>query len=350
MPFSIVKSEDAKESGGTMFDNLFKGEGPKAAVTAIVLKSAPTEAVSKALTDMGFAVSEPQDYEGVTLLPQAQFAKGDTMLVKVNEDVAVMVPMMKMSGEFASVCAHRGFYPSINIATELLQEQLYKSVHKAKNGADAAEAISSVVADFGSYMAQLAKGLPADVFKLEKSEELASALAGDGSTAAPDTEDATAEEGAADADVEKADAEPTEAEIAEIEKGAGKAWKDMTDEEKKAAKAKAKGAAPMKSEDDVEKPATEGTDAPVAAAIDIAAIVKAVKDGISPEITALSEKIDSVSERVEKAESTAEQAAEQAKNTVFGGVFDSRADAVVEKNEGADRAPPLLDTGFRSVN
>jgi hypothetical protein len=319
VPFGIMKSEDSvqKKSGGTMFDLLFKREAgaPVASViTSVILKSEPSEAVSKALGDLGLKIDEKQSVDGITMLVQdSVIAKEDTMLVKLDDNVAVMVPMIKMDGDFAAHCASRGFYPSISIATDLLQEELYKSMSKAKDGADAAEMMGKATADFGSYMTQLARGLPSTVFKMEESADLKAAfVVKAGAAPAAETEKTPAEkidEIAVDA------AEKTEAKDAADDKAAEKVT-------------------------EVEKSEPQGVD--VAAMAEL--ITKSVMDGIKPQLDGFGGKIDDFAGRLATVEEVSKSADRAVRGTVLGTVFDDRQPGHIEKSE--DDGPPCIDTAY----
>lgn len=317
VPFGIMKSEDQvqEKSGGNMFDLLFKREAgaPVASViTSVILKSEPTDAVGKALGDLGLKIDEKQEIDGVTLLVQdSTIAKEDTMLVKLDDNVAVMVPMIKMDGDFAAHCASRGFYPSISIATDLLQEELYKSMSKAKDGADAAEMMGKATADFGSYMTQLARGLPSTVFKMEESTELKAAFV-------VKAEAAPAEPAKTDETAEKSPAEK----IDELAAGAGEKTADGVETET------------------VEKSEPQGVD--VAAMAEI--ITKSVMEGIKPQLDGFGGKIDEFSGRLDTVEKVSKSADQAVRGTVLGTVFGDREPGHIEKSD--DDGPPCIDTAY----
>lgn len=306
-----------------MFDKLFKSQDRQPVLATVILKSAPTEKVTQALETFGVKTDTVQEVEGVHILPQPDAGAGETLLIKLSEDIAVTVPTFKMDGEFAAMCAQRGFYPSVSIATDMLQEMLYKSMNKAKDGTDAAEMVAKSMDDAKAYMVQLVKGLPQSIFKMEKSEDLQTAFG----------------------EINFTREEAVKAEGEKAEDGQTTDTNDATSEGEEVKKADT----PKEGEGNEGALDQEGVRSEVTGGIDmtalVAAVTKSVSDAVDSKFADINEKVDALGQRVEKAEKTSTAIDQSLRGTVFGGVSAIKDDDI-EKSEDAREHVPLLDTGF----
>lgn len=384
IPFSIIKSEDAK-GGNKMFDlaQVFarKSEASAPIVTSVIVKGEASEQMLKVLAEAGFTVEKAETAEGVTIYAQDVDYEGDVSVVKLNDTVALTVPVLKTAAcSFAERCAAQGFYPSLSIATELLSCELHRAVEKADSPSAAAQKVQTVVADFGSFMTSLVSGLPSLVFKAEAVIAKAEAeAAGEPAAETPAAEAPAAEAPAAPAE-EIAEA-PADPQVAAVPSTA--AVPAPTAETELASD---KEAAPVDSgEHNSDAPAHE---APTNAIADASAAAEAPKDeappaavepvnpdnaneqlvddpdNVAPGTQTHAAKADGptaeqiadivksalapLADRIAQIETGVQKAEEKLGNQVFGGVFDSgranRQPAELEKSEGE---PPLLDSGFR---
>lgn len=331
VPFGLMKSEDANKGGKGMIDlqNIFKTDRSiKTVVNSVIINGQASAPVMEVLKAEGFSLDNAQEVDGTTIYPQDAAVSGEQAVIKLSDNLAVGVSLFKAEGSFAEACAQRGFYPGISIATDLLQDELYKAVHKSDSSAAAAEKITTLVGDFGTYIAGLIKGLPQQVFK---SEQALAALASDTATAAekekaePTSTEAGTETQKSEAPAGGAEVAGTEGDEAKPEEGAG-----------------------------VEKGEGEGSDKEPEAqeqapTVDVAAIVaavsKSVTDALSPKLSDLSTQVNSLGERVGQVEGMAKSADKAVRGIIPQGVF-SKNDGEIESEEVRKGEPPLLDTGF----
>lgn len=324
-PFGIMKAEQKR--GTQMFDidlsKLFsKSEAALVpVVTSILVNGEVSEGLLSILKAEGFLVDQPQVQGDVTVFPQDAEVTGNEQVVKITDNVAMAVSVIKADGAFHERCAARGFYPSISIATELLQDELYRAVEKSDSPGAAAQKITDLVADFGQYMSGLIGSLPTMVFKAE--EIILKAETSAPVAEAPTTDDA----GGDGADGEEADGDEDNGTV-------------------------------EKNEGDGEN---EGGDEPTPAqapALDIDAIISAVQkgvtDAIQPQITSITDKLGELDTQISEVADVAKAAKDTANMTVFGGVFDTgvrdeRPQPTAKSEEDFDGGP-MIDTGFAGFN
>lgn len=369
IPWGIIKSEDAK-GGSTMkgFDlgQLFvsKAEAPAPVVTSVLVKGEPTEQMLELLGNQGFSVENAETTEdGVTVFKQDVEYTGDVNVVKLSETLALTVPVVKADGSFAEMAAARGFYPSISIATELLQCELYRVVEKSDSPAAAAGKVADLVNDFGSFMSSLVGGLPAVVFKTEQAVgaiEVEKAEKRAAPKAVADPADAGAGTVPTGDAVPAPTAETTPAvEAAPVETGdhnsdapAHEAPTNPIADATAAAEAPAEEAPAVEAATRENEPVAEAVDGKTVithvakdepkglTAEDVAAIVAST---VEKSVEKLVERIDGIEQGVQKAE-------EKLGTTVFGGVFGESRNRQPEDVEKAEERLPLLDTGFMRRN
>jgi len=324
IPFGLMKS-DSTTGGNQMFDlsNIFKREETVPVVTSVIVKGEASAKMLAFLKAEGFAVEEVQQIDGVSVYPQDVPYVGDVSVVKLTEELAVTVPLVKGEGSFAEMCASRGFYPSLNIATELLQHELYRAVEKSDSPSAASQKVNAVISDFGQFMSSLVGGLPTAVFKTEE----AILKMDDTAPVSQEAPEGTGEE--APAQEEQAAEMPEQA--GEVEAPEGE---------------QAEGEQVEKADDE----GSEEPEAPAAPAIDFAAlsaaIAKSVTDSIAPELSQLREGFDAVSQRLTEVENISKSAVEATHGTVLGGVFNERGAGVKKTEAVGAEASPLIDTGF----
>lgn len=349
IPYGLMKSE---KGDNQMFDlnlaNLFKSEQKQAApvVTAVLVKGEASTEMLAVLKEQGFLVDEVQKTdEGVSVYPQEHEYRGEVTLVKLTEDVALAVPMVKAAGSFAEMAAAHGFYPSINIATDLLQCELHRAIEKSDSPNEAATRVGELLSDFGGYMQTMVKGLPAIVFKTEQAlgsatvEETAEASTEEVEKSAKSTKSAPAkatdeededekamkkaEESSEEASDDEGDVEKSEDEDDTLDTGIEKSEETSDDEGTEDAT-------------EVEKQEEQG-EAPAAPAVDTDAIVKAVTAALQPQLDELRKSVSETGAKVEKAE----EVLGQPLGNVFGTTDRS------EELRKSEPVGPSIDTGLR---
>lgn len=328
MPFGIMKAD---RTGGTkMFDidlsKLFqKSESAVVpVVTSVIVNGEVTDSILSILKEEGFSTDEPQVQGDITIFPQDAVATGNEQIVKITDSIAMAVNVVKAEGAFAERCAARGFYPSISIATDLLQDELYRAIEKSDSPGTASEKITTIVAEYGSYMAGLIGSLPTMVFKAE--ETIAKADSATPVVAATESDD--------DSGVEKS--EPETPEAVETVEGEGEPAPEPVEKSEPETPAPAEPAAEAEPKIDLRTLITE--------------VTKGVTEAISPRLDELAGKIDEQSSRITQVEEVAKSASDTVNQSVFGGVFgvEDKAERRFEKAEASDGGP-LIDTGFSKL-
>lgn len=359
VPFSIMKSEDAK-GGNTMkgFDlnNLFaKSEAPTApVVTSVIVKGEADQKMLDLLKEQGFSVEKAETKDGVTIYPQEVAYQGDVSVVKLTDNVAITIPVVKADGSFAEMCAAAGYYPSISIATDLLQCELYKAVEKSDSPTAAAAKVSSVVSDFGQFMSKLVGGLPEMVFKAEveitkAAKKTKAAIAEDAKDGGADDDEEDANGNKIKKDASATGVQDTAKKIADgaenngVDGNADSATALAADVGKTVVKAEdgteIKDGTEVKA-DPVEK--TEKVEAPV---INVDEIAKSVAAALKPQLDEVKQSVTDLGTRVETVEGTVQKAAEAVNGTTLAGVFGTPIERTpVEKSD--DESGPLIDTAF----
>lgn len=186
IPFRITKEDktdmiDLAKIGRGVFAK--KEPAAPTVIAAILSKQADVAAVTSALVSAGvFAAadkvikSETDDIVFLALTKAEDIAKdGDAQIVKINDDVALMVSDLKKSFQgydfdstsFKEIMSKGAFVPSICVAQDMLARTIYNVLEKADAPKEAAVGIQTAVKEFADYVTMLAKGLPTSAFKAD---------------------------------------------------------------------------------------------------------------------------------------------------------------------------------------
>lgn len=318
-----MKADKSAKGGKSMFDltNVFQKseDAPLEAVvqpvvTSVIVNGEVHPDIIDLLKAEGFDTEDVATENGVTVFTQDVEFEGDVDIVKLSDTIAMTVGVMKADGAFAQRCAERGFYPSVSIATDLLQGELYRAIEKSDSPSAASEKVGSIVSEFGTYLSSLIGSLPTTVFKAEE------AIAKADLTTPVEKDDEPVKDDAKKDD----DDQP-------IDTGITKSEDDNVDDDND------------NSDDAGTK--VEKTDEPIDIASIITQVTKGVTDAIAPTLTDLSGKIEAMGDRVDEAVDVAKNADETVRNSVFGG-FSSDDPAPSKTAKSEDDSLPLLDTGF----
>lgn len=176
-PFKILKS------GGTMNIDLKKlfttvrkqAKEPAVALASVmVLKDAEAAAEAQAAVLGLTVVSKSESNEaGIVTLNFVENAE-DVTVLKMDDTAAVgIVGVQKMFYEWAegesfiANMATAGFYPSMRLAGNILNDTIYNIMEDTPEGTSPSTAVSAALADFSTYVKSLVASVPVTAYKFE---------------------------------------------------------------------------------------------------------------------------------------------------------------------------------------
>lgn len=362
-----------------------KAEKPTPEVVGVVtLKGEGFDSVKGQIEEAGFAVGETLDMEDNSVVfKQVDTAEGEGVVVRLSEHVALVtkgfspynMDMTEGDTSFADKCRAQGFYPGVRAAMEVAGDAVLSLAYSQASPGDASKAIAKLMDEVKAYVVSLASALPTKAFKLEEvfpeEPELPNGNgASDGESEAEKAEKAKAkakitckscgaecEEGCTECPECGADpmAEPTKKSDdgeSSVEKGACGSAEDPKKKKTPAAKDDESGES---SEDSASVGLTEDqVSAIVASKLDdaVGAFAKKMEEALaqvqktmSESLTGVSQQVEALAGRVEKAESEASTVASVMKGTMVGG-SDSGDHAPVAQKTESSRAGREIDTAF----
>ena len=324
IPFKIVKKENPMAGHfagldlGKLFTRKSDQKDKRGEVLAVVtMKGDDFEEVKQQVADAGFSVASVQEMEDGSVL----FVQGDktvlkqedtagTTVIRLNDHVAVITKGFNPYGgmeegdgqgtSFADQCRALGFYPGVRTALEVLTQNIYSLVDGASSPTDAAQQVSKLFDEAKAYLVSYVGGLPATVFKLETIEvekaDMPPKKKKPGSTCGTGREEGSEDDKTTSVD----SSTPT---------------KTAKEEEEKPAQAE-----PALTKDEVSSIVAghmESVVKEMARKMDEA--MAAVKASMSESISQVSVTVESLADRVAKAEEKAKVAEDAVKGTVISG-------------------------------
>jgi hypothetical protein len=352
IPYKITKGDDGDmiDLAKLGRDAFLKGDKTTAEpviLGAILSKSADVAGFLAAAKEAGvefdasgFKKAEADDV--ITFTKSDATAKPEeTLVVRVSDDVAFVVKcdvefQKSMSSydwestSFAEVMSKGQFAPSVCMAQDMLSRTFYNIMEKADTPKDLAAMLKAATGEFETYITGLAKGLPASIFKADKSFTKSEKSRKEAAAAfGKDKKDEDKK------DVKKGDAtdEPKK------ETRVGHDLKDPDELDGKTLKEQQAEADKGKKDGTVEdetgaKKVVEKAETP-----DFA---KLIADGIAAGLKPVNDKIDALGTRIEKSEKAIS-------GTVPGTDRPEGKEVLKSEVAGDDwttGAPPLLDTAY----
>lgn len=383
-PIKVLKSEKGGRPmiamKGELFSEVFKTDNPEvtpAVLAVMVTEGSDLDAAKGCIEKAGLSIEEPKKVKGGTVFMQKAAQEvpegANRAVVRLSDGLAAICTLEKAfepwpgSSSFTENLNSMGFYPGLDIALEAFRETARGVARKAESPSDMASGLRQASEEFSTHISSMTQMLPAEVFKLEDAaqeapkekqttvtvtvEQLlagASAAArqpGEGTEGLqPDPAQAEGGEEIAARPVMNKQDEGGVHDLTPAEQAAEDAAK-----KKKPAKPGAKPGAPAataKEEGAEGEAGAEGAEGGEAAAA-------AEEDPTAKALGTLVEKIDGLTtelgelgKRVEKAEETAQAADEAINGTVHA---EPEGDNVQKGEESAAGDPPLIDTGFESI-
>lgn len=362
IPFKIVKQEKqmANATKGLDLGSLFarKAEKPTPEVVGVVtLKGEGFDSVKGQIEEAGFAVGETLDMkDNSVVFKQVDAAEGEGVVVRLSEHVALVtkgfspynMDMTEGDTSFADKCRAQGFYPGVRSAMEVAGDAVLSLAYSQASPGDASKAISKLMDEVKAYVVSLASALPTKAFKLEE--------------VFPEEPELPNGNGASDGETEAEKAEKAKAKAkakitckscgAECEEGCTECPECGADPMAEPAKKSDDGES---SEDSASVGLTEDqVSAIVASKLDdaVGAFAKKMEEALaqvqksmSESLTGVSQQVEALAGRVEKAESEASTVASVMKGTMVGG-SDSGDHAPVAHKTESSRAGREIDTAF----
>lgn len=332
VPFRFVKRDSSSEGGKDVIDfklPLLKRALPIEVTAVAVGPDVDLEKAAEVVKNSGFETegrewAEAQD--GNRVLPLVDdFDPAKGQFVKFSDQAGAFLSnakdlLQKADGAmiFQENLGERQFLPGLSMATDALFASVLKSLDEAGSAEQAVQEIKGVIDGFGAVVVEMAGKIPASLFKLETGLEALE----DAGEPAGDPEDKKTE---TEKSEDEPEGEPTED---KVEKGEGDDPAGTSDSEGKVDKS-----------EDAPEPEPKVGD-----------VLKAVQ-GLTEQVGKLTETVDGLGSRVEKAEQAAEEAQEaaargEARTTAVGGP--SGGDLTPGRRERTQkRAIPLLDTATR---
>lgn len=414
IPFRIVKEDtEPMLDLGSIGRKFFQKAEPTPGVLAVMVNkdAANLDAIKEQLKAAGLSVEKSEEKDGIIFFKQEGQAEFDTGVVKVNDDIGMVVSGVKKafcgwdfdSTSFGEVHKVSSFYPSMRHGADIFSDTVSNIMQKADTPAEAADMIGNAVDEFKTYITALAKGLPERAFKSEvallKESISASPTHGTKTTTVPPIKGATDNnidgdpthgnetpeigkdggkkklpvqgttsndvEGspavlkeeddaiaAAEAALEAAKAKKAEKE-AELAKGGDKKPKEMTDEEKKA-KAKKEEEDAAAAAAAAAKPAeTQKSDEQPDLLKQLGALLDTkladVTKTFEGSVEALKSEFATVQVAVGKLDEKVKKTEEAVNGTVHNDEPDDTRSGVRKSDRSFKSVPPLLDTAFEAA-
>jgi hypothetical protein len=344
IPFRIVK-----EDKSDMLDlhkigrRLFKQVDPvPTVVAAVVRKGADLEAVKARLIEAGLSVEHVTEQDGVLVFAQPNVEAFDEGVVKLDDDVGLVVSGIAKAfesfnfvDEFGKVFATEAFYPGLHMAKDMLTFTVGNIMSKAESPGAAAEAIAKAVDEFKNYITSLAAKIPQHAFKADVLKKITPQTNLEASPTVGNETDTRMVTQGANNDIEGSPTNGNETPRNPPQKpGVGEKAPDNDIEEDPAVKkAEAAQAALLK-----------GVEAAVAG--QIGGLFEGLKKQVTESLGALQKDVAAVGDRLAQVEVKVAKAETAIAGTVSVQPGNDRA--AVQKN-GAG-VPPLLDTAFMKLD
>lgn len=345
IPFRVLKHDDSVEDHMNIdLKNLFRRvmkEEKGAAISGLIVLPEYAEQVQKAAEELGFETKTvtSKDEDGVSVIGFTDEMDMDNAIVlKISEEIAVVVEGVQKAfhgfpegNEFMDNLKKAGFFPSLRVASEVLNETIMNVVHTTEKGESPVDGIDKALTEYHQYVLTLTSNIPSQAFKFEemKLESVQKGmLISEGQTNPPKEEDVK------EAKVAPKEEPKVEAKTAPAPKKSKKS--DEADPEGEA-------------DEDTQSEPTFSMDEIVAK---MGEVVSAEVKKVQESITALNGKVETLeettakmSDRVEKAEQSAQEATEAVRGTVLGEGDTPDHSGNRETRRKAD--PGLFDTAFR---
>jgi hypothetical protein len=177
LPFRLTKGENGMLDLTKLASafNLIKDDGKPAVYAVVVRKDADMEAIKARLTKAGIDLTSQTEKDGLVVFAQKEVKDTDLGLIKIDNDVGVLISNITKAfvgytfegTSFEETMKTNGFYPSMRLACEAMQDTVYGIMQKAESPSDAATAISKVVDEYKAYVTSLASGIPEQAFKID---------------------------------------------------------------------------------------------------------------------------------------------------------------------------------------
>ena len=342
VPIRITKAEESLDKESTMIhlSNIFglrKSEGPKIAALAINRGELNKDSILAGLQAQGFSIDNVvESDDGILIAKQDDGDLAETLPVRFDDTVAALVRIEKsfdppyMSASFTENVGGTAFYPSVMMATEALAETVRGVLAKAANTAELVEGLETAVGDYQSYVVGMAGGLPDTLFKFDASER---------SYGCPEARSAEESVVTEKAVGDTVDAVLNEAQVLEVAGIAEEtttttiAAEDVASVEEAEAVVQTSAASESTTS---ESGATVLTKADVESMVSaaLASAVEKLKDSLSTPIESLRSSVESVVDRIEKAEGATVELQKALKGTV---VVDDLGDDEFLSNLGGRR-------------
>lgn len=367
LPFRLTKSEDEEMFDLAKVGRFLKADKKPGVLAAVVSKSADLEAVKASLTAAGLSVAKQEEKDGLIVFSQDGVDDYDTGMLKVSDELGLVISGLTKSFEsydfnstsFGEVFKTGSFYPSIRTAQEMLNDTIHNIMYEAKSPTDATNMIQKSVDEFQQYVTTLTGSLPVHAFKAEQEICKADKKGGkfvDGKWVADEKKEPAKKEeissspthgneknasndGTKNNNVEGDPAHGNETPHASGGKQSMSTVKGTKDNN-------IEGNSAVKAEE-------EGKEDPMAAIL--AAVQKSIADGIasvetkvSEQVSALKADVKAVSETVTAVKAQVAKAEEAINGTVSA--EPSGEQTRTTKADRGSGAPPLLDTGYMSVD
>lgn len=183
-PFAIIKTEALPDDPAMLraadkVRKLFSKAAGPASVAAVYVAAGVAKQVMPLLKAQGFRVE--QDHaemkDGVLVLKQEGYAADDEgSIITLSDTVAVQLTTVakdfcswSATTDFSETLSAYGFYPGVRVAQESLMETIYQIMYAANTPADAAPLIKAATEAFAKHVQGLLTLLPQAVFKFEES-------------------------------------------------------------------------------------------------------------------------------------------------------------------------------------
>ena len=170
IPFRLLKGDT------DMLDlsRLFKSDLEASRVTAVVVRKGAEATARTRLEAAGLSVANAEEGDESTIFHQGKNPEAGDIIVKVDEDVGVVVHVAKgfkpyefQSEGFKQSMKVEGFYPSVTTAFDTLRSVMHKALEKSANPEDAVTHVAAAIDDFKGYVGKLTATLPKSAFQLD---------------------------------------------------------------------------------------------------------------------------------------------------------------------------------------
>lgn len=283
-------------------------------------------AVSDVLKAEGFAIDTViKNDDGTLLFKQADFVEDESVLVRLSENMAVVVKgfegvseVLSQAADFSEIMPAEGFFHGVRTAQEALSTGMQSVLRKSESPAVASSAIKAMTLKFNDYMTALTEGLPANAFKADMLLEEVLKGSKDSAVAAAMAKDAK--------DGDKAD--------------------DKKDDAKKEGEVEVSTAAVAAVVDApvVEAVAAVAAVAEVAAKAEVPDIAALIGAAIKAELAPFAEKQNKLAEQVEEIARKADDASKAVKTTVLASAKEDPAPKSAAKKSDNDPRTGCFDS------